>query len=124
MTEAMFGFLGAVIGAAVSALVVWHAGRSDRVQREDVATADRRQRHNAARKDQWWSRAQWALDLILRKSDRSRVVGWEVLHVLGSSEWADARELRIIEAVARSIVRQVDASDDPRETEGSGGEVP
>lgn len=124
MMEALAGFGGAVLGAAVSALVVWRVARSDRAQRDAAADADRAQRHRAARKDQWWSRTQWAFDLVLQDSGRARTVGWRVLNVLGSSEWADVRELRIITAAAHALVRRVDDGEEPEDNEDTGGEQP
>lgn len=59
-----------------------------------------RQRREADRRDQWWKRAQWALDLVMSPSEsQSRAaVGFAVLERLASSELARREELLVLEA--------------------------
>jgi hypothetical protein len=79
------GFGGA---AAVLAAAIAYAGvrRNVRVQRE------------ASRKEQWWDRAKWALDLTLSEIPEERVVGFAVLDALADSEWAQEHESDVIAA--------------------------
>lgn len=79
MTEAVFGLLGVLLGALVSGVLLWAVARRDRLHSDEVARADRQQRHLAARKDQWWARTQWALDLAMEESGRRRLVGSKFL---------------------------------------------
>ncbi len=65
------------------------ASRSVRGQRE------------TARKQQWWDRARWALDLTLSEESLRREVGIGVLDALGSSEFADEHEVDLVEAAIR-----------------------
>lgn len=120
MTEAVFGLLGVLLGALVSGVVMWTVARRDRIHGDDVARADRHRRHVAARKDQWWVRTQWALDLVMLDSDRHRMIGLELLQVLGSSSWADVRELDIIRAAAASVIDALDSDPGMEETGGHG----
>lgn len=59
-----------------------------------------RQRQEADRRDQWWKRAQWALDLVLEPSEDEgkATVGFAVLERLADSDLARKEELLILEA--------------------------
>ncbi|WP_380166921.1 hypothetical protein [Jannaschia sp. R86511] len=63
-----------------------------------VARRDRWQRERSDRKQQWWTRAHWALDATT--SDRSdvRLAGYRMLEALGESEWAGEHEADVIAA--------------------------
>lgn len=78
-----FGGLAAVLAATIAFLGV---SRNVKVQRE------------ANRKQQWWERARWALDLTLNDDSTTRTVGFEVLDALAGSEWAREHEYDVIEA--------------------------
>lgn len=52
----------------------------------------------ATRKEQWWERARWALDLTLSENTQDREVGFAVLDALADSEWAKEHESDVIEA--------------------------
>jgi len=78
-----FGGLAAVIAAAVAFGGVI---RTVKAQRE------------TNRKQQWWERARWALDLTLSEDSTSRTVGFEVLDALGRSEYATEHEVEVIAA--------------------------
>ena len=78
-----FGGLAAVAAASIAFFGV---SRNVKVQRE------------ANRKQQWWERAKWALDLTLNDDSTTRTVGFEVLDALASSEWAREHEYDVIEA--------------------------
>ncbi|WP_323958869.1 hypothetical protein GC088_09940 [Arthrobacter sp. JZ12] len=115
------GFGGA---AALLAAVIAYAAsrRSASVQRKN-ALDDRIQREQAERKAQWWSRAQWALNLTLSEDSETRAIGFRVLEALGESEWADEHEGDVIAAATE---RALDAGllegdeDEPRQPPGSG----
>jgi hypothetical protein len=59
-----------------------------------------RQRREADRRDQWWKRAQWALDLVLEPSEDEgkATVGFAMLERLADSDLARKEELLILEA--------------------------
>lgn len=78
-----FGGLAALAAAAVA---YRGAVRSIRNQRAST------------RKEQWWDRARWALDLTLSESGEERAVGFAVLEALASSEWAEEHETDVIAA--------------------------
>jgi hypothetical protein len=79
------GFAGiAAVIAAVIAFVA--ASRQSRITRE------------ANRKEQWWARAQWALDLTLSDRAENREIGLRTLLALAESEWAAENEGDIIAA--------------------------
>lgn len=63
----------------------------------------RAQRH-ANRKQQWWERARWALDLTLSSETTTRTVGLDVLEALSRSEYAGEHEFEVVDAaVARAL---------------------
>ena len=64
----------------------WGVSRTVKVQRD------------ANRKQQWWERARWALDLTLYDESTTRAVGFEVLAALAGSEWASEHEAEVIDA--------------------------
>ena len=66
-----FGGLAVVVAAVVA---FWGVSRTVKVQRD------------ANRKQQWWERARWALDLTLYDDSTTRAVGFEVLAALAGSE--------------------------------------
>ncbi|MFB2596257.1 hypothetical protein ACEXQE_00550 [Herbiconiux sp. P17] len=79
------GFGG--VAAVIAATIAFAASRYQaRVQR------------SAQRKEQWWKRAEWALNLTL-SDDRTRSeIGIAVLEALASSEWAGEHEDEVISA--------------------------
>ncbi|MFC5379459.1 hypothetical protein [Aquipuribacter nitratireducens] len=82
-----FGGLAALLAALVAGAVAASVARRDRLQRE-----------RTDRKNQWWTRAQWALDATT--SDRAwvRVTGFRMLEALAESEWADEHEADVVAA--------------------------
>ena len=78
-----FGGLAVVVAAVVA---FWGVSRTVKVQRD------------ANRKQQWWERARWALDLTLYDDSTTRAVGFEVLAALAGSEWASEHEAEVIDA--------------------------
>ena len=59
-----------------------------------------RQRDRADRKDQWWKRTQWALDLVLTGDEHARVLGMSVLQQQVESTLADEEDLELLAAPA------------------------
>lgn len=79
------GFGGAA--AVVAATIAFSAARHQaRVQRE------------SQRKEQWWKRAEWALNLTLDDRAEVRTVGYRTLSALAASEWASEHEGDVIAA--------------------------
>lgn len=70
-----FGGLAAVVAAVIAYRAARKAADTQRVN----AAADRAQRERAERKNQWWARAQWALDLTLSQDTETRTVGYDML---------------------------------------------
>jgi hypothetical protein len=77
----------------------------------------------ANRKQQWWDRAKWALDLLLEDDYRKQIAGLEVLAALADSEWAFEHEADFVDAavrpfldayLSRSGLNAISAEDEPR----------
>lgn len=58
-----------------------------------------RQRYQADRKDQWWKRTQWALELLLRRDEDSVLLGLEILTQQVSAKVADSEDAELIAQV-------------------------
>lgn len=58
-----------------------------------------RQRYQADRKDQWWKRTQWALELLLRRDEDSVLLGLEILTQQVSAKVADSEDAKLIAQV-------------------------
>ncbi|MDO5634796.1 MAG: hypothetical protein Q4G34_08000 [Micrococcus sp.] len=93
LTSAGFGGIMAVMAAGIAFGAAWLSATAAGRQ----ARADREERRRATLKDQWWERAQWAMDQVVAGD---RQVGFEVLAALADSEWADQHEGDLIAAVA------------------------
>lgn len=52
----------------------------------------------AQRKEQWWKRAEWALNLTLSDDPQRQELGLEVLDALSESEWKQEHESDVIAA--------------------------
>jgi hypothetical protein len=63
------------------------------------------------RKQQWWERARWALDLTLNDDSITRAVGFEVLDALANSEWATEHETDVIDAAVAATLDGYDSAD-------------
>lgn len=100
-----FGGAAAVLAAGLALVGVW---RNVTARRE------------SDRKQQWWERARWALDLILDDDPSARDVGLAVLEALADSEYADQHEAEVIDA-AVSVV--LDAYFDQSDETDAGGDV-
>ena len=92
------GFGGAAaVGAAVIAFVA--ARRQAEVNRV------------ASRKEQWWKRAEWALNLTLSDKSENRIVGLDTLDALSRSEWAAEHEGDVIAAATEWALGEPDPHD-------------
>ncbi len=104
-----FGGLAAVVAAGVAFIGV---SRTVKAQRE------------AARRQQWWERARWALDLTLDQESSTRVVGFEVLDALANSEYAEEHEAEVIDAAVNATLDayedQKSSGSDPTQQEDAG----
>ncbi len=69
-----------------------------------VAYLTYRQRSRADRRDQWWKRAQWAIDSALNDGDpQRRLAGLKVLVQLIGSDLATAEDAELMSALAVGI---------------------
>jgi hypothetical protein len=72
-----------------------------------VAYLTYRQRSRADRRDQWWKRAQWAIDSALNDADpQRRLAGLKVLVQLIGSDLATAEDADLMSAIAVGIRNQ------------------
>ncbi|MFF0150155.1 hypothetical protein [Micromonospora sp. NPDC005203] len=70
------------------------------------------QKDRTDRRDQWWKRAQWSLDLARSQQKTDQVVGFSALVALASSRYAGRDEQDMLSAVAEATLLSVtDASD-------------
>lgn len=103
-----FGGLAAVLAASIA---FEGLRRSVKAQRE------------TARKEQWWDRARWALDLTLSDQSSTREVGYGVLEALAESEYAAEHEAEVIDAALERGIGAYDPEDgldESSETLGDG----
>jgi hypothetical protein len=69
-----------------------------------VAYLTYRQRSHADRRDQWWKRAQWAIDSALNDADpQRRLAGLKVLVQLIGSDLATAEDAALMSSLAVGI---------------------
>lgn len=95
--------LATVLAAALALTGAGLLVRQGRAAAHQRAEADRLtldQRDAADRKEQWWSRTQWALELSFSDVDAERELAYEVLAQQGASTLADEEDLALLEAVA------------------------
>lgn len=86
LTSAGFGGTAAVLAAGIAFIGV---RRTSRVQRDN------------ARKDQWWDRLKWAVDLILAGDEAKANVGLSALDAIAKTPGFDADEQRFLRAVTQ-----------------------
>ena len=87
------------------------------------------QKSKADRRDQWWKRAQWAIEQTFKDNPEQQALGFRVLQVLGESKLARNEELQLLESLTtREIenlapnVQEGDDSDDSSEENDRGHE--
>ena len=72
-----------------------------------------RQRDLADRREQWWQRFRWAMDLTLSPEEHDRELGLEVLAHLSTSALAGPEELELLETgMTVELARRPDLLDD------------
>lgn len=99
-----------LVASVTAAVLVWRAN-----------TTATRQREQAARREEWWRRFQWATDLALDASDPQRAnVGVLIIRALLDSPLAGADELNAAGAVLDEVIGLGEDGNDEDE-EGSGG---
>lgn len=69
-----------------------------------IGIATVRQRNRADQRDQWWKRAQWALELTLSDDSVKVARGYEVLEYLADSELAGDDEQALLAAASNSAL--------------------
>jgi hypothetical protein len=57
------------------------------------------QKSKADRRDQWWKRAQWAMEQTFKDNEEQQALGFRVLQVLGDSKLAADEELLLLESL-------------------------
>ena len=65
----------------------------------------------AGRKEQWWKRAEWALNLTLSDKSENRIVGLDTLDALSRSEWVAEHEGDVIAAATEWALGEPDPDD-------------
>ncbi|TLM83936.1 hypothetical protein FDW83_08120 [Pseudarthrobacter sp. NamE2] len=77
-----------------------------------VAYLAYRQKDRADRRDQWWKRAEWAIDSALNDADpQRRLAGLKVLVQLIGSDLATAEDADLMSALAVGILQKEGAAD-------------
>lgn len=72
-----------------------------------------RQRDLADRRDQWWKRFVWAMELTLADDLADKDLGLDVLELLGRSGLAGREEIEILDAgLTAALLRRADVLDD------------
>ena len=84
-----------------------------------------RQRYRADRKDQWWKRTQWALELMLDRDEDRQLLGLQVLDQQTGARVADGEDRRFIVEVVQPLTEyylpNLDSDADGQDT---GGRMP
>lgn len=79
------------------------------------------QKSRADRRDQWWKRAQWAIEQTFEEDNKEQqALGFRVLQVLGESKLASPEELLIFESLTTPAIEPLA----PGAQEGDYGESP
>ncbi|NVM93529.1 hypothetical protein [Arthrobacter wenxiniae] len=68
-----------------------------------VAYLSYRRALDADRRDQWWARAQWAIDAALEPGGGRRLAGLIVLTSLKTSKLATRQDAELFDEIARSV---------------------
>lgn len=100
--------LAILVGALIAGVIAWRSLI---------------QRTKADRQDQWWKRAQWAMDTAIDQDPRRQLVGLAALDQLAESELIGAEEIDFLAKVAVAIQDFVlDSLNDEAETESADNE--
>lgn len=90
--------LAAVLALLGAGLLV-RQGRATLAQRDAADRAGLDQKDAADRKDAWWQRTQWAVDLTLSEHPTVREFGYRMVDQQADSSLADTEDLALIDAV-------------------------
>jgi hypothetical protein len=86
------------------------------------------QKSRADRRDQWWKRAQWAIEQTFDDNEERQALGFRVLQVLGTSELASKEELIIFESLTtpeiQTLAPQPQEGDHDETDTAEGGNPP
>lgn len=87
-----------------------------------------RQRYRADRKDQWWKRTQWALELMLDSDEDRQVLGLQVLDQQTGARVADGEDQRFVVEVVLPLteyyLRNLDSDSAEQDTGVSAADRP
>lgn len=82
-----------------------------------------RQRDLADRRDQWWKRFVWAMELTWSADEPRRALGLEALELLGRSRLAAAEEIELLDVGMTAVLAtRPDLLDDGWEEEDDGAD--
>lgn len=95
------------VAAITAAALSWWAGHQSTGQRE-----------RQGRREEWWRRFQWAIELAMSDSERKSQVGVALLDALANSSLATADEVAATSAVNDPIVRRSLTPSDQQEDDG------
>jgi hypothetical protein len=105
-----FGGIAAVVAAVIAFSAARHQAETQR---------------QAQRKEQWWKRAEWALNLTISEKSQDRTVGFQMLESLSTSEYAAEHEGDVLAAAtawslenAEQYLDSFDETGDNGHTEG------
>jgi len=70
------------------------------------------------RRDQWWKRAQWAVDHALDLEERSQLVGWAAIAELSASEPATRQDRLLLRQVVDAALDEVPEAGDIGDADG------
>lgn len=93
------GALIALIGVLIALRNQRAVAQADRDARDQIAAEDRKAAVLSEQRDDWWSRAQWALNLVLTGDDAQVQGGYGFLRVLAESDLADVHQAALIASI-------------------------
>jgi len=83
------------------------------------------QKSRADRRDQWWKRAQWAIEQTFKGDEEQQALGFRVLQVLADSELASPEELLLLASLTTREIEPLapDVQDGDDGESGAEGDV-
>ena len=79
------------------------------------------QKSRADRRDQWWKRAQWAIEQTFNDGEEQQALGFRVLQVLGESKLAAPEEIQILESLTTREIEPLAPDGEQGDDEGEIG---
>lgn len=89
----LLGFIGALIGAVAGALIAGYYTKYETLQREQ-----------AARREEWWRRFEWAASLALSDQEIAQTAGLHVLTQLGQSALANTDDAELLQTFSQAVL--------------------